>query len=78
MATFEETSQHLRRVVARFDRDYPMVSHAHVAEVVDHLAAELLQEAHFVQFVPLLVERAARDRLAAETDAAQPSLARSR
>ena len=65
MITSPETAQHLSHVVWKFDQDFPMVGHAYVAEIVDGLAAELLREAHFDQFVPLLVERAARDRLAA-------------
>ena len=78
MHTSEETARHLRHVVGKFHSDYPAIPHTHVTEIVEGLAAELLQEAHFDQFVPLLVERAAREQLAAETGTAQPALARSR
>ena len=66
MITSPETAEHLSHVIWKFDQDFPTLGHAYVAEVVDGLAAELLRAAHFDQFVPLLVERAARDRLAEE------------
>lgn len=60
-----ETATKLEHVGARLRDEYPSLPAAAVDEVVDRAAANLLAQARFDQFVPLLAQRAAREQLAA-------------
>jgi len=67
MTISEETALRLEHIVAKLHRDFPAFPHQDVNEVVDRATERLIQDAHFEQFVPLLVQRAARDELARRT-----------
>ena len=67
------TLRKLAHLRGDLEREFPQVPAEHVDEHVDVVAADLLAQAHFQEFVPLLVHRHVRSRLVAEHRRSQAS-----
>ncbi len=66
------TREKLAHLVAELRRTYPEVSPDDLQRLVEETAFELLEEARFEDFVPLLVHRRARQALAVRAPAPAP------
>ena len=60
------TLRKLAHLRVDLEREFPQVPAEHVDEHVELVASDLLAQAHFEEFVPLLVHRNVRSRLLAE------------
>jgi hypothetical protein len=57
----------LRRIPADLSAEFPNVPSAEIRRDVDESVSELIEKARFLDFVPLLVHRAVRERLLVTT-----------
>ena len=73
MQASPRTLRKLAHLRVDLEREFPQVPAEHVDEHLEDVASDLLAQAHFEEFVPLLVHRHVRSRLLAELRRSQAS-----